>query len=56
MDAAEIGGQRPAGGCLGGGGGDWAGRSEEASAATNIFIFNLQVEYAEQARKYICAA
>ena len=56
MDAAEVGGQRPAGVCLRGGGGDWAGRSEEASPATNYFVFNLQVKYAEQARKYSRAA
>ena len=31
-------------------------RSEEASATRNIFVFNLQVEYAEQARACIRAA
>ena len=44
MQAADAGDHRPAGVCLWGCGGDWAGGSEESSAATNNFVFSVQVE------------
>lgn len=44
LEAVEVGGQRPAGVCVGANGGDWAGRSEESFSATSNFDFNLQVD------------